>query len=391
MAWWNNLNFMSNPNQSWGAPQYQGDFGASSMPVQQPTITPQATNSVDRFSQLEFPTLQNNSLSKYKDYLNEAPTREAYSPNVWEKIGAALAGSSTAWASKNPGAGLAVTRDFLDDRYNRAVQEWDVRGKGLAQAAGIEENENTNAYRNWQARNDAILKSRDQGRQEKLADADIELKNSTIELNGTRREEILRKANEGKPFEFVDDKGQRVFGAITVDNDGKRTVNVDFKAPDIAGRKQNFDEKESTRNYGLNLAKFGEEKNQNAIGNQFRQEDLGLDARRTRVMEQNANSTAQNANTNQERAKAYTSYLQNGANTTPSVRQQADAQKLAIEDVIKNEPAARAYFTKDNRGNWVPKDPNAYDATVTSPDGKKQIKLSALLDWYADNRLSGGK
>lgn len=388
MAWWNNLNFMANPNESWSAPRYQGNFGASTMQAQ-PQIQP--AQSVDRFSQLEFPELQNQALNTYKGYLSEAPTREQYKPGIWEKIGAALAGSSTTWASRNPAAGLDVTRQYLDDRYNRALEDWSNRGKGLAQAASIEENENTNKYRNWQARNDAILKARDQDRQNLLAESQIDVRNKDIELKDAQINEIQRKAAEGRPFTMTDANGRQLIGSIVVDDKGNRRPVIDLAVDSLAGRQQKFRETDSDRNYGLGLARFGEEKTNNAfnrgmsekrfnqtteqaaIDNQFRMEDLGLRSRNTRV--------------NEDRGAAYVDYTKQGPQSKPpSPSAQGAAGRMAIEDVIRNVPEARQYFIKDNNGRWQIKDPNAYDSIITR--NGKQASLSALLEFYANERLN---
>lgn len=336
MAWWNNINFMGNKNESWGAPRYSGNFGASTMQPQ-----PVQTQQMDRFSQLEFPEFKNEALGTYKDYLNQAPTRDQYKNNIWEKIGAALAGTSAAWTSKNPALGLQTSRQFLDDRYNRAVEEWNTRGKGMAQAAAIEENENQNAYRNWQARNDAILKARDNARQEKATESTIKVNDSRIELNEANKDEINRRAREGKPFEFVDAKGNRVIGAVTVDKDGQTSTRIDLMAPDMQGRKQNFEEKDKNRNFGLDLAQFGETKNQNAIGNMFEKERLGLESRRTAATEKNANAYLNNS----QKDTTKESFV------SPSA--QAEAQNLALQNVYRSQPQLRQFFAVDPRTGAV--------------------------------------
>lgn len=392
MGWWNNLNFMSNSKPSWSAPSYRGDFGASSM-TSQMGFQPQQTRPVDRFSQLEFPELQNQALSTYKDYLAKAPTREQYNPSIWEKIGAALAGSSTAWASKNPGAGLEVTRNFLDDRYNRAVQDWDIKGKGLAAAANIEENENTNKMRTWQGRNDSILKARDQERQERKTDADIDYQNKRIELTDAQISELKRKAATGESVDMVDNNGMKIFARRVVDQNGDARFIVDARVPSLEGRRQEFNEKDSTRNFNLrsmdtmfdnnlNAKEFGERQTQNAHSRQMDIENLGLSQRNTRV--------------NEARGSAYVDYTKNGPARSSSISpaDQEKAKDLAIQNVYEKNPQYRGLFTPDPRTGRVRlNDPAGLETKVTLMINGKQVTgtIRDLLEMEQHNILNRGR
>lgn len=72
------------------------------------------------------------AMEQYLGHLKNIPRPENYQPSKWRRVGAILAGTF----SKNP---LGTAEYVVHEPYNRATEDWEREGKGLATAASIEE------------------------------------------------------------------------------------------------------------------------------------------------------------------------------------------------------------------------------------------------------------
>lgn len=97
------------------------------LPMRQSRIpTPEAT---------QVPGIQTPHLDAYSQYLNSMPQRGKNS--VLEKIVAALAGASSGYF-RGAGEGLKTTQEFLEYPYQKALNDWMLKGQGLKDAATLE-------------------------------------------------------------------------------------------------------------------------------------------------------------------------------------------------------------------------------------------------------------
>ena len=76
------------------------------------------------------------NLDKFTSHLGARPKRDDYGPGSIDKILALIIGASTGYAS--PGSGGAAARDYLDQPYNRALEDWSHEAQSLEGLAGLD-------------------------------------------------------------------------------------------------------------------------------------------------------------------------------------------------------------------------------------------------------------
>jgi hypothetical protein len=124
-------------------------FGQSSAPT--PTPDPEVANYYNQYQSLggQFPgysrvedyynqddaarlremTTRDSGASRIlEDYYSQMPSREGYSPGVGRRIAGFLLGTLGR-------SGYAGARNYIDEPYNDAVEEWKMQGPGVAQRA----------------------------------------------------------------------------------------------------------------------------------------------------------------------------------------------------------------------------------------------------------------
>jgi len=81
-------------------------------------------------------------LLAYKEYLSTTPKREDYAPSGWTRAAAGLSGLSA--GMKNAGEGIRVAQGVNESGYRNAMEDYGIRGSGLKETAGIEQDDRAN-------------------------------------------------------------------------------------------------------------------------------------------------------------------------------------------------------------------------------------------------------
>ena len=78
------------------------------------------------------------AMNKFYEHVQNVPQREDYQPGIFGKIVAGLAGTSAGWQG-GAGAGIKTAQSVIRRPYEQAVEEYEMKGQGLKQAADIEQ------------------------------------------------------------------------------------------------------------------------------------------------------------------------------------------------------------------------------------------------------------
>jgi len=74
----------------------------------------------------------------YLDFMSQAPpTQEDNQMGFWGRLASGLTGAAANLAQ--PGSGTGITQGLLDDKYNRAMQDYRTKGESLGRAAQSEQ------------------------------------------------------------------------------------------------------------------------------------------------------------------------------------------------------------------------------------------------------------
>jgi hypothetical protein len=132
-------------------------------------------------------------MNQYMQYLAGYPRPEQYQPGKLDRLTAALSGFSAGW--RDPGAGVGIARNILERPYEQAKELYELRGKGLGQAAQLEA---TQAWRDEQiqVRREAIERQRQADRERE----DIQRETNKIRAAREKVYEILNQ-NRGARIE----------------------------------------------------------------------------------------------------------------------------------------------------------------------------------------------
>lgn len=113
-------------NNTLQSPFQNIDFGQPEEFTPAPQMNPRGRG----FSLPNMPQYDSSYEDAFYDYLNSAPKRSDYKPNIWQRIGATLGGVSSGYFSRDPGRGFQTMRMMLDAPYQEAVQDWKLQGTG---------------------------------------------------------------------------------------------------------------------------------------------------------------------------------------------------------------------------------------------------------------------
>lgn len=147
---------------------------------------------------------------KYNDFLGTGPNREDFQPTKMGRIGAILAGMSDG-VKHGGGVGVKTTQDILDDPYNQAQKDYDLKAKKLEASAGLEEKD--------MGRRVGIL--RDITTQQKAADALAETKR----VNDSRIKNYDSQAlNRGVHYTDITDPNSGHKSSVKLNPDGTKQI-----------------------------------------------------------------------------------------------------------------------------------------------------------------------
>lgn len=151
------------------------------------------------------------ALNRYRDYLDTMPARQDYAPSNWRRLASALGGVSAGWR-QGPTAGIEASTAINELPFRNAVTDWSMKGKGLQEAANIEQDSMKNEVNSWrnfansqlsQERND-ITRDRNQtlGRQQ---DENLEIRRQTLEANKKKIDAQIQSLNN-PDYDVVSDR-----------------------------------------------------------------------------------------------------------------------------------------------------------------------------------------
>jgi hypothetical protein len=278
--------------------KYAGaDFGSEETPVTSMQQTWRPPNS--RSNRYEFSDEPGPATKDYLKHIQSAPTHEQYSPSIWHRLSAGLVGGVTG-GQQGAAAGYKTAQGVLETPYQRAVQDYELKGQGLEAAAKIEEATN----RTRQAYQKAAWDQEE-------ADKDREVKWANSEINRIKAEQAAKR--------------------IALEAEAKKATNQ------VAVDRLNAEINKWDNQYNTELAKL--ELVKQGLGIRQQQANTGqYNAATNRMGTESRIATGeQNAETNARRADAYTGYM--GRLGQPKAPTQASIGigRRIIEEEIKNE------------------------------------------------------
>lgn len=214
------------------------------------------------------------AMQAYRKYVDAGlPNRDDPSvrPGKLSKLAAILSGAATSWNS-GPAAGMEVSRNILDDKYNERMKNYDKEGGRLREAAGLEENQNKNTTAAVKAVGDMQDKAADNKRQQAIADANIALAAARAKSAG----QIVVHAKDGHVYVFDADKNKTDLGVLSETPEEKTKQAIEqatgiatATSPIIEGRQSRLAAKQSALTEGregrIGAVKFGQEKEMEKI------------------------------------------------------------------------------------------------------------------------------
>lgn len=170
-----------------------------------------------RFRNRMVPEFNNPILDQYNQHVQNIPVRQDYAPSKLRRIGAALAGLSAGWRG-GPVEGITASEGFNEIPYQRALQDWSVRGKGLQDAAGLE-------TRNIQNENTALRNYLNYNLGNRRVDATVS-RNEVLKDQGQQRLEILKRNSDTAATRIQQlSNGEWIKGPVLDDGSGMIIIN----------------------------------------------------------------------------------------------------------------------------------------------------------------------
>lgn len=248
--------------------------------------------------------------TRYLEYLNRAPKEDDFRPGKMTRLGAALAGAA-AGAVNGPMAGYSLASEVVDAPYNRALRRYDIEGRGLREAASIEERsignriglvkDITSAKQaadqlELNRRNiESQIKARDLTMQQTL----VEIKNKGLESHLDKNTGILyivdRLTNSRTPVgKFDQSTGERVAeergkidytGDVSLKNQRTLAGEAFKRALELEGVRQDFTTKRDSQqqrnalfNIGARAAADAAAPNSQTFSNQLKRNETEVEA-----------------------------------------------------------------------------------------------------------------
>jgi len=238
---------------------------------------------------------QGPALTDYLQHISKVPTHEEYSPSVWHKLAGSLSGA-VAGGTQGVGAGMKAAQSVVDLPYQRAREDYELKGQSLEAAAKIEEA----SQRNRTAYQKGIWDQEE-------ADKDREVKWANSEINRLKAEQAAKR--------------------IALEAEAKRATNQ------TAVDRLNAQIVDNDRKYDTELAKL-ELMKQNVGINQQRANTGQYAAESGRI---SANAAAQNATTNAGRGTAYEGYMKRLGQPKAMSPASVGITRRIVEEELKNE------------------------------------------------------
>lgn len=154
-------------------------------------LAPQPLSDEERIRKLF--TEETPGMKNYRDYVANAPTHEQYKPSKGRVLLSALLGAGATFLDdKNPNAireGMQLGTGVANARYDRAVEDYKTKGKGLGEVAALDERRKG---REIQAETtiEGIKSRRESAREANQARMD------SLEIRRDELEEKMRKAGQ---------------------------------------------------------------------------------------------------------------------------------------------------------------------------------------------------
>lgn len=214
------------------------------------------------------------AIGKYKSYLDRAPRPESYAPSKWRRLGAILSGIG-AGGDK----GYETARSIIRDPYETAYEDWERSGRGLKEAATMEEATARNRastyqkmmgdyleQRKWQM--DYEIRMRNARTQEEANQIRAEY-NQAMAGIGQRRNDVLEgnsKRSAGAAFAGIksrqDIAEQDMFHDSIqrgLDRGSRETIATTRGDTGVSGSEQSGIEQQSLRNAVAEIEALGED------------------------------------------------------------------------------------------------------------------------------------
>ena len=154
------------------------------------------------------------ALDDYRKHLETAPKRDEFKLGTGKNILSLLAGGLTGFATADPRAGISTIQGLKDRKYGQALQDWQERGKGLGERAGLEVKlgESKRKFANDQADQDIaqkehvrklqadLARAKSQGERDRINAELAEARKSFMGVQGEtmKRREITRESMLGE-------------------------------------------------------------------------------------------------------------------------------------------------------------------------------------------------
>lgn len=218
----------------------------------------------------------------YRSHLSDLPNQSNYQPSKWRRLGAALTAGAASFG-KDPQNALALGEQVRDARYRGALENWQLKGAGLKEQAGIEAVDQTAQLARMKQMLDYKNTQADNERLDRAQRATERYQQDTIEA---------RKAQGWK--DYNDENGHLIIYNPTTGE--KQDMGPSAKTTELGNAAQGMRYRErelgqGDRRIGLEGQRVGLE------GERVRQGErgLGLEERRTAATEKNATTSAANA------------------------------------------------------------------------------------------------
>jgi hypothetical protein len=86
--------------------------------------------------------------SEYRDTLLHSPSQKDYEPSKKRRLGAAIVGGLTGYASRNPVTGMEAADSVNDSPYKKAVTDYDMKTSSLGAGSRLEQQDIENQVKN---------------------------------------------------------------------------------------------------------------------------------------------------------------------------------------------------------------------------------------------------
>lgn len=140
------------------------------------------------------------ALTAYQDALRTQPTREANKPSKGRRVAGILGGIAAGFHS--PAAGVETARSIVDAPYNRSVEDYNNKMRGLGESASLEREETESQLKALSEARALGLKYDEFKLKRHEAEQDFSLKKGTLGVAQSRAEAYIKNLNR-PDFDFT--------------------------------------------------------------------------------------------------------------------------------------------------------------------------------------------